>query len=178
MTTSSRLTADELSALESDGYVVRESVFTRDEVAEITNACEELVDRIVAARNGRRYTVGSYTFEPDLESEVTVKWEGDTDAVHGLEPFAHLAPDLEKWAYDPRFIEPMIDVIDDPEPVLFTEKLNLKRPQVGGVNPLHQDFPYWDDFADDPARIATSILFLDDADLENGTVQVVPGSHK
>ena len=48
-----------------------------------------------------------YVFEPDALTDVTIKWEGDSDAVHGIEPFAHLSPDLTKWAYDPRFIEPL-----------------------------------------------------------------------
>jgi ectoine hydroxylase-related dioxygenase (phytanoyl-CoA dioxygenase family) len=72
----------------------------------------------------------------------------------------------------------MIDFVGDPRPSLFTEKLNLKRPRVGGVNPLHQDYPYWLDTAKEPARVATAMLFLDDATLENGCLQAVPGSHR
>ncbi len=61
--------------------------------------------------------------------------------------------------------------------MLFTEKLNLKRPQPGGVNPLHQDYPYWVGVADDADRVATSMLFLDDASLDNACFRVVPASH-
>jgi len=163
--------------MERDGYVLRESVFTGGEVAEITDACERLLADLVKDRKGRRYHVGSYTFEPDQLTDCTVKWEGDTDVVHGIEPFAHLSPDLEKWAYDPRFLGPSADLVGDDEPRLFTEKLNLKRPRVGGPNPWHQDWPYWD-FADDRTRVCTAMLFLDDATLENGTLQVLPGSHQ
>ena len=160
-----------------DGYVLRANVFTRDEIAEIVDACERLVADLVKDRNGKRWHIGSYVFEPDQLTGCTIKWEGDTDVVHGLEPFAHLSPDLEKWAYDPRFIEPSADFVADATPMLFTEKLNLKRPRVGGVNPWHQDWPYWED-ADDRSRIVTAMLFLDDATLENGTLQVLPGSHQ
>ncbi len=61
---------------------------------------------------------------------------------------------------------------------LFTEKLNLKRPGLGGVNPMHQDYPYWINVAQDPTRVATAMLFLDDSTLENGCLQVAPGSHR
>src|SRR3954470_6227611 len=158
-----RLSDAERERMTRDGYVVRESVFTADEVASITASCEELVDRLVDGRQGKRYHVGSYTFEPDQLTDVTIKWEGDSDVVHGLEPFAHLSPELEKWAHDARFTDPMIDFVDDDTPALFTEKLNLKRPFHGGANPLHQDFPYWHDFADEATRVATAMLFLDDA---------------
>ena len=60
---------------------------------------------------------------------------------------------------------------------MFTEKLNLKRPYHGGQNPLHQDYPYWERFANDATRVATAMLFLDDSNVENGTLRVVPGSH-
>ena len=176
--TNGRLTADERSCLDRDGYVVRDNVFSLTEVADITRACEDLVARLIHDRKLKRYQAGSYVFAPDLERNVMIKWEGDSDIVHGIEPFAHLEPLLNAWAHDPRFVEPMQDFVGDTHPGLFTEKLNLKRPGHGGINPLHQDYPYWLDTADAPARVATAMLFLDDATLENGCLQVAPGSHR
>jgi ectoine hydroxylase len=175
---SHRLTPTEQAGLEADGYVLRTCVFAPEEVAAITGACEELVERLSRDRRGKRYAFGSKVFEDDDETNTIIKWEGDTDIMHGLEPLAHLSEELGRWALDARFIEPMIDIVDDAEPVLFTEKLNLKRPRHGGVQPLHQDYPYWESIADDASRIATAMLFLDDASLENGTLEVVPGSHR
>jgi hypothetical protein len=172
-----RLNDAELEAVERDGYVLREGVFSAAEVTEITDACEALIADLVKDREGKRYHVGSYTFEPDQLTGCTIKWEGDTDVVHGIEPFAHLSPVLEQWALDARFLEPSIPFIKDENPILFTEKLNLKRPFHGGPNPWHQDWPYWQ-FADDRSRIVTAMLFLDDATLENGTLEVLPGSHQ
>jgi ectoine hydroxylase len=173
-----RLTAAEREQMKEDGFVVRERVFDANEVARITASCEALVDKIVRDRQGKRVKASVYVFEPDLIQETYIKWEGDTDIVHGIEPFAHLSPELEAWAYDPRFTEPMQDFVGHPDPRLFTEKLNLKRPHVGGLNPLHQDYPYWVNNAQDPAEVATAMLFLDDSNLENGCLRVVPGSHK
>ena len=62
----------------------------------------------------------------------------------------------------------MIDLVGDDRPELFTEKLNLKRPSVGGPNPPHQDYPYWVDTADVAADVATAMVFLDDATVANG----------
>jgi ectoine hydroxylase len=176
-TTSYRLTDAELESMADDGFVLRERVLDADECAAIARLCEALTERLVRDRQAKRYHVGSYTFDPDKLTGCTIKWEGDSDVVHGLEPFAHLSPDLERWAYDPRFVEPAIGFIADERPALFTEKLNLKRPFHGGPNPWHQDWPYWQ-FADDPARIVTAMLFLDDATRDNGTLEVLPGSHK
>jgi ectoine hydroxylase len=172
-----RFTADERRHLDEEGYVVRRDVFSPDEVAATVEACESLVEDVARSRRGQRMTVGSYTFEDDQAATLMVKWEGDSDVIHGLEPFAHLSPLLADLAVDARLVEPMIDLVGAPAPMLFTEKLNLKRPQHGGQNPFHQDFPYWSD-AQDASRIATAMLFLDDADTTNGTLEVVPGSHR
>jgi len=173
-----QLTAVEREQMENDGYVLRERVFDADECARITASCEALVDKIVRDRQGKRVKASVYVFEPDLIQETYIKWEGDTDVVHGIEPFAHLSPELEAWAYDPRFTQPMQAFVRHSNPRLFTEKLNLKRPLIGGLNPLHQDYPYWVGNGQIPEDIATAMLFLDESNLENGCLRVVPGSHK
>jgi ectoine hydroxylase-related dioxygenase (phytanoyl-CoA dioxygenase family) len=172
-----RLNESELLALEADGYVIRERLFDHAEVAAIASECETLLERLVAGRRGARSSEGSYTFEKDDLAGVIVKWEGETDVVHGLEPFAHLSEPIAALTLDSRFVDPMVDLTGADAPMLFTEKLNLTRPRHGGVNPLHQDMPYWS-FAGDASRIATAMLFLDDADRGNGTLEVVPGSHR
>jgi hypothetical protein len=173
-----RLCAAERDGLDRDGFVVREHVFSADEVAAMIDASEALVDDLVRDRQGMRLPLGSYVFDPDFAHDVIIKWEGDTDIVHGVEPLAHLSPVLHEWALDPRFVEPMVDIVGDDEPVLFTEKLNLKRPHHGGPNPPHQDYPYWVDTAVGAKDIATAMVFLDDATVENGCLRVAPGSHR
>lgn len=116
-------------------------------------------------------------FDMDATHETMIKWEGDTDVVHGIEPCAHLSAALRRWAMDPRFVAPMRGFVHSSTPELFTEKLNLKRPRHGGANPLHHDYPYWVGVAGDPGNTATAMLMLDDAVLANECLQVVPGSH-
>ena len=140
--------------------------------------CEALVDDLAARRRAGRKVYGSYVFEMVDEIGVMVKWEGETDIVHGVEPFAHYWPALKRWAMDARFVDPMRDLCADKAPILYTEKLNLKRRFHGGVNPLHQDYPYWTSCADKVERIHTAMLFLDDASLANGCLEVLPGSHR
>src|SRR5574337_1219278 len=127
MTAPTRFSADERARYATDGYVVRERTFAADECARIAAACETLLDRLVRDRRGERITVGSYVFDADVPNGVMIKWEGDSDVVHGIEPFAHLSPELKAWGYDARFVDPMRDAIGYESIELFTEKLNLKR---------------------------------------------------
>jgi hypothetical protein len=126
------LTDDERDRFERASYVMRTGVFGADEVAAMTEASEALVAAVIRDRVGRRLRAGSYVSELDLVHNVIVKWEGDSDVVHGIEPLAHLSPALDRWAHDERLVGPMRTMVDDPEPMLFTEKLNLKRPRHGG----------------------------------------------
>ncbi len=172
-----RFSESDLAHFTVQGYLVRTKVFSPDEIADICSECEGLIARLVQHRHGKRVTFGSYTFDADTLNDTIIKWEGDTDIVHGIEPFAHLSDRLKQYALDPRFIDPMKDMVGDDNPELFTEKLNLKRPKHGGVNPMHQDHPYWINVAEVAADVYTAMLFLDDATLENACLHVVPASH-
>ncbi|MEM6986665.1 MAG: phytanoyl-CoA dioxygenase family protein [Pseudomonadota bacterium] len=54
-------------------------------------------------------------------------------------------------------------------------KVNSKLPGSGTEVKFHQDFPFQPMSNDD---LITALLFLDDVTLENGPLEVVPGSHK
>jgi ectoine hydroxylase-related dioxygenase (phytanoyl-CoA dioxygenase family) len=138
-----------------------------------------LAQRLLAEKRRSKRIAGSYMFEFQRSLETIVKWEPDApDLMQGVEPFAHLSEELRRWAFDPRLVEPCKDLVGDDEVILFTEKLNLKRAHRGGQIILHQDFPYWCDLTEAAPRVATAMLFLDDATLENGCLEVVPGSHR
>jgi ectoine hydroxylase len=175
-----RLDAREQQALSELGYVVRERAFDECELARLRADCEAMVKRVTLASAGRRkIAVGSYMFQLERGLVTMVKWEpAHPDVVQGIEPFAHFDEALRDWAADPRFVEPMKDVVGAEELCLFTEKLNVKRARAGGPIVLHQDYPYWVDNSDGAADIATAIVFLDDATRANGCLEVLPGSHK
>ena len=172
---------DERRAYAEDGYLVRFAAFTADQLEAIAKACERVVDdlRSRSRGTGHRLEMGSYVFEIAYESRTTIKWEQHhPDTVLGIEPIAHLDPHLEALAIDPRFTGPMRDLLGCDEVALYTEKLNVKRAGTGGAIALHQDHPYWVNVSDDPSRIATAVLFLDEANLGNGCLEVAPGSHR
>jgi hypothetical protein len=179
MTTSHRLDSRELDQLKSQGFVVRERAFSESELAQLRADCEAMVKRVTEASAGRRkVAVGSYMFQLERGLVTMVKWEpAYPDVVQGVEPFAHFDERLRDWAADPRFVEPMKDVVGAEELNLFTEKLNVKRARTGGPIVLHQDYPYWTESSDGAGQIATAIVFLDDATRANGCLEVLPGSH-
>ena len=65
--------------------------------------------------------------------------------------------------------------IFSPNIKLLATKINLKLPGSGTAVKYHQDFPFEPHSNDD---IMTVLFFLDDVTLDNGPLEVVPGSHK
>jgi len=177
-TTSYRMSDAERAQLARDGFVVRERVFDAEECARIAQDCEDLVTLLQNAKRSEKHVVGSYMFEVEKEAGTVVKWEPwNPEVVQGVEPFAHISKPLEAWGLDARFLDPCKDVVGEDEVILFTEKLNVKRAKHGGPIVLHQDYPYWEKMTPISHRIATAMLFIDDATIENGCLQVAPGTH-
>ena len=173
------LSADELRQLDAEGFVVRERVFDAAECAAIAQDCEDLIALLERAGRRTKHVVGSYMFEIQREAATIVKWEPDApEVVQGVEPFAHISPPLRTWGLDPRLVDPCKAIVGQDELMLFTEKLNVKRARHGGPIVLHQDFPYWEPLTPVASRVATAMVFLDDATLANGCLEVAPGTHK
>ena len=175
-----RLTEDERRSYDEHGFLLREKVFTTDEIDELRVAAEELCRDLEATAGATRIKVSAhYVFEPDAAKDLIIKWEPGRDGViQGLEPVAHLHPVLTAYATHPGFVEPCRDILGLPEVGLFTEKLNVKRARVGGQYALHQDYPYWRGAAEDAERLVTVWVALDDATADNGPLEVLPGSHR
>jgi phytanoyl-CoA hydroxylase len=175
----SDLSTAELETLARDGFLVRENVFNAAETAQIAADCEELTSHVLSVAHGKKWAVGSYMFERSSQLSLYVKWEPDApEVLQGIEPFVHLSPALETWAKDARLTEPCRHICAQNDVVLYTEKLNLKRARQGGQYILHQDYPYWQDENPVAANVATAMLFLDDATIENGCLEAAPGSHR
>jgi ectoine hydroxylase len=180
MQTTGTLTTDERLSYERDGYLVREAVLSPQEIDVLRRACEELCQRLVQSSSEERKIDVSefYVFELDLARDVLVKWEpGSRDVIQGIEPVAHLHPTIAEFGAHPMLVGPASELMGMNEISLYTEKLNTKRAGVGGAYALHRDLPYWLGASDDPERMLTVLLALDDSTAENGALQVLPGSH-
>lgn len=174
------LTAEERTQWQRDGYIVREGVLAPDEVDMLSAASEELCAQLAhASSEERKVDVSAfYVFEVDMLQDVLIKWEpGSRTVIQGVEPVAHLHPVIAEFGAHPGLTGPSAELLDLDLVELYTEKLNVKRAGVGGAFALHRDLPYWVGASDDPERMLTVLLTLDDATAENGALQVLPGSH-
>ena len=117
------------------------------------------------------------TYGPRLELEVDHLAPGDRRdmdrVIRKIEPISDLSPFLTELARHEAVVGPARAIFDG-EVGLFEDKLNLKLPG-GSPYPWHQDWSCcWRAHTNE---LATCFVYLDDADLANGCLQVIPGSH-
>ena len=73
-----------------------------------------------------------------------------------------------------RILGPVRDLIG-PDIRLHTTKLNMKKAEYGAPVDWHQDFAFYPHTNDDVLAVG---LVFDDMGLDNGPLQVIPGTHK
>ncbi|WP_228980701.1 phytanoyl-CoA dioxygenase family protein [Streptomyces sp. DH12] len=164
------------------GFVLLPRLVGPAETARLGEAAESVLARVTgrAAAGPAEVTVWPDGHRLEEVDGTTVHWEPGArpPVVRSLSPVTHLDPALDALWDDDRIAAPMRRMVGSARLGRFTSKLNFKRAGVGSEFRWHQDHPYWYCFAGPDARdVATAVVFLDDATVDNGAIQLVPGSH-
>ena len=140
----------DIDAFTTDGFFVAADVFTAAECDDITGHVEQAA------------------FELAL---------GETDdGPLSYRPMMHLAsPALTAVAAGPRWAPIVLPLLGTGDARLYWEQAVAKPPQARTELPWHQDNGYTPLL---PEEYVTCWLALDDADVENGCLWVIPGSHR
>jgi ectoine hydroxylase len=175
-----RLSHAERCAWREDGFFQRNAVFDAEEVAALCAAAERCIALAESALAGSNtgYAIDGNVYHEAGGSTIQLEHAPGSQTIRVIEPFHHLDDEMDRLLDDPRLVEPMRDLVGDQRVALFTDKLNLKRPQEGSRFRWHQDSPYWAHFFRELDRLPNVLLALDDADEDNGCFRVIRGSHR
>ncbi len=173
------LTAAERERYASDGFFVREALFSTDELETLRDGVERIHARIekeAGADPAAVERIDGLRFETVLGSTVKWEWAEGSNEIRSMEPFHPFDRGLDRLLEDPRLWVPAAGAMGEDAVSLFTDKLNFKRPG-GSPFPWHQDTPYWAFGCDHVDRLSSVQLYLDEGTEENGCLWVIPGSH-
>lgn len=84
-------------------------------------------------------------------------------------------PLFRRHAYNPAICEMVTQLIGHPVLRVWHDQVQYKPARVGGPTTWHQDHPYWPIIQ--PADLVSAWVALEDADVENGCMWMVPRSH-
>jgi ectoine hydroxylase-related dioxygenase (phytanoyl-CoA dioxygenase family) len=172
------LEPDELLQYTRDGYLIRESVFTDDELERLREATERAANEAMSqVSQGKTYMLDGKRFV-DIDG-MTIQFEHaiNSNTPRVIEPVAGLEPMLGALLHDARLVDPMRQLVGSDEVAIWTNKLNLKRPREGTGFGWHQDSPYWVHDCPHVDQLPNVMLAFDTATLDNGCLRVIPGSH-
>ncbi len=156
------LSMSDVEFYRENGYVVAPNVLDGATLSKIRQMVAEICD----GARGRETHDHVYDLEPSHRP--------DAPRVRRIKvPHANFPFFRELAGY-----APMVDILRQllgPDVRLHGSKINMKAPGYGSPVEWHQDWAFYPHTNDD--LLAVGVL-LDDADLDNGALMVVPGSHQ
>jgi ectoine hydroxylase-related dioxygenase (phytanoyl-CoA dioxygenase family) len=157
-----RLPDDQVRFFHDHGYLAGVRVLTDDQV---TALGDELTDLMDPAHPGHGLF---YEFHSNESTEPS------TVLFHALGAW-RVAAGFHDLLWNPAFVVPASQLLGG-RVRFWHDQLFCKPPRHGGVVAWHQDYSYWTRTR--PIAHLTCWIALDDATVENGCLQYVPGSHK
>jgi ectoine hydroxylase-related dioxygenase (phytanoyl-CoA dioxygenase family) len=156
------LTQAQIDEYNRVGAIVVPDILTHDEVARLRRVTDMFVERSRA--------VTTHTDVFDLEDTHTPA-QPRVRRIKG--PHLH-DPAYGALVNHPRIVEVLCDLWG-PNVRFDTAKLNLKSAGFGAAVEWHQDWAFYPHTNDDLAAVG---VMMDDMELANGPLMIVPGSHK
>ncbi len=156
------LSAEQIEAYRRDGFLVVEDVFSVDEVRELGSVTDDFVQR--------SRTVTTHTDVYDLEDGHSA----DDPRVRRIKDPHRQDEAYAKAVAHPAVVEILKDLLG-PLVAFKDSKLNMKAAGFGTAVEWHQDWAFYPHTNDDLCAVG---IMLDDCQMENGPLMIVPGSHQ
>lgn len=163
-----RLTPDERTSWDKNGYFVRHDVFTKEE----NDPLSQVADAIAL---GKIPFPDHRIFQNALVRDGKVEASG-IHAMHSIHQMNLYSPEFLERTRDPRLTDPVVDILG-PDLLGLNNLYIWKPPKIGLGFPWHQDKWYFNHQYKTGTTVATWTA-IDDADKDNGCLYVIPGSHK
>ncbi|MFD2118034.1 phytanoyl-CoA dioxygenase family protein [Paenibacillus yanchengensis] len=148
-----------------NGYLLVKNVFSPVEVEEMKEAVERIIHKAAKSKFDSNSAWGGDYLPPEELKKLVLKGFHD---VHYHEAA------FTRAIVHPNMVEILSQLIG-PNVQVHHSKMLVKPPERGAAFPMHQDYPY---FPHEQHSMLAASIHIDNATLENGCIQVVPGSHK
>jgi ectoine hydroxylase-related dioxygenase (phytanoyl-CoA dioxygenase family) len=156
------ISEDQRAAYRRDGFIVVPDLVTAAELAELRS--------VIAALVAGAADVDTHTDVYDLEPGHTRV----APQVRRIKQPHKVHPAFDRLVRK-RAVLDVVAALIGPDLRLQGSKLNMKAARYGSPVEWHQDWAFYPHTNDDILAIG---VMLDDTDLENGPLMVVPGSHR
>lgn len=157
------LTEEQISAFHRDGFLAVESLTTAEEIETLREVYDDLFRRRAGRAEGNQFDLAGADEEGAQESLPQI-----------LGP-RNYAPALANTLYEANALAISRQLLGD-DAVFTGDHAIFKPAGTGAATPWHQDEAYWNPELD--YQSLSVWMPLQEATLENGCMQFIPGSHK
>jgi phytanoyl-CoA hydroxylase len=162
------ISAADLDQYQTHGYLVVENLYTPEECEELSERARDVVEGRLPLQGMDRVWIETAAEEQGLVT-ATNRWSYLFKIGHHMHQHD---PIFGAFAAHPRLAEVLVALLG-PD-VKCVQSMFIDKPRDLGVGqPYHQDAHY---IKTDPDTLTAAWVALDDADVENGCLHVVPGS--
>ena len=151
-----QLEEDQITKFAADGFVFARGLFSAVEVAGLHKTAKA-DQQLASEAYGKRDASGQ-------ETRLAVRNELADSPYSAIVRSHRVARTMETLLQD--------------EVYHYHHKMMLKEPRVGGAWEWHQDYGYWYNNGCLFPDMASCLIAIDQADKENGCLQILAGSHK
>lgn len=160
----------EIEHFQEQGYLIVRKAFDSDE---ISSALQGLQDLIM----GKNPEFKGVVFEAAARDKLSTLSLGERqDAVRKLMSFVEYDSRLKALSHHPKLLQAVSQMNGGKAPALFQDMALTKPPRLGREKPWHQDNAYFNYPQGTP--VVGVWIALDEATIENGCMQFMPGQHK
>ncbi len=175
------LSSEEIETYRENGYLLKERLFTRDEVTNFRLSCDSVESRVkeaIKTERAREYHLDQNVFLDVDGYTVQLEHKKNLDRLRVVEPVDNLDQRFDRLVDDVRLAAPARQLVGASNIALWTAKLNFKSHGVGSGFGWHQDSPYWMHDSAHVDLLPNVMVNFDDSMVENGCLRVIRGSHK
>ncbi len=163
------LSKAQIEAFDRDGFIVVENAITESQLAALRN------DFNVWVNESRDHQSGYGDYVNDRPRyDLAEDHKSTNPLLRRVNAPSEVSPAFDAVMRSSKMVDAVADLIG-PNVKFHHDKINSKLPGAKTEVKFHQDFPFTPHSNDD---IITALLMVDEVTLENGPLEVVPGSHK
>ena len=163
------LTQAQIDKFWSEGFLLVENAMTAHQLEKLRSVFSKWVEE--SKEHSEDY---GDTLDGRARFDLEPGHSAESPALRRVQSPEEVSDDFLDVMRNARTVEICVDLIG-PNLKFHHGKVNSKQPGAATKVKFHQDFPFQPMTNDD---LITALLFLDEVTLENGPLEVVPGTHK
>ena len=168
------LTELQLEQFRTRGFLHLARFIAPEEVAALARETDDLHEQMAS----HAVAEGQTGLNARLKNGAHVSWE-ERDDVRRIRQLMHselVCPTIDRILHSEKMLAVVRQLIGSPDIIKYHSKLLMKAAHDGSLTPWHQDWGYWRSQSEKPTQL-NCMLSIDAADLGNGCIRFVDGSH-